>query len=51
MAYGEAFAPDTALASLVLQNQITLAIFKCRVKYFEQRAMDLYLQLLKAQNS
>jgi len=51
VAYGDAFAPVTALPSLLLRNKISLAISKCRVKYFEQPAMDLCLQLIKAQNS
>ena len=51
MAYGDAFAPVTAFPSLLLRNKIYLAISKCRVKYFEQPALDLYLQLIKVQNS
>ena len=51
MAYGDASAPVTALPSLLLRNKISLTISKCGVKYFEQPAMDLCLQLIKAQNS
>jgi len=51
VAYGDAFAPVTALPSLLLRNKISLAISKCGVKYFEQLPMDLCLQLIKAQNS
>jgi len=49
VAYGDASAPVTALPSLLLRNKISLTISKCGVKYFEQLAMDLCLQLIKAQ--
>ena len=50
MAYGEVFASITICSGLVMK-QITWAISKCEVEYFEQSAMDVHLELTKAQHN
>ena len=49
--HGEVFAPITLSLDYFAKTKFLQTISKCRVKYFEQSAMDLCLELLKAQHS
>ena len=49
MVYDDAFESVNVCPRLLLSNKVYWTLFKCRVKYFQQLTMDVYLQLIKAQ--
>ena len=51
MIHSEVFDTITSNMDYFAKTKFLWAISKCGVKYFEQSAMNLYLELLKAQHS